>query len=314
MLRAGLAAALLALLLPAASAPAGGGSLAVDATADNHAISPLIYGMSNADPVLAGQVDLPLNRYGGNLADTYNYLQDLQNTGLDYFFESLPGCWNSAENWCANPPAPGHEQERYRAWITADHATNTDTLLVLPAMGRVTAGPPLYDHPFVCAFTQPGQDAYDPFQANCGNGQVGGSFIAPNVQDWTAWPPSANGGWVHDIVQHFGAGGVKYYGIGNEPALWNSTHHDMHPAPETYDELWQTTRDNALQVRAQDPTAKILGFSEWGWLNYYCSAADIADLGYCDPGAADRAAHGGTPLVNWLLQRRTSTRSTTACA
>ncbi len=50
-----------------------GGALTIDATADNHAIDPAIYGMSFADPVLAAQIDLPVNRYGGNTADTYNW-------------------------------------------------------------------------------------------------------------------------------------------------------------------------------------------------------------------------------------------------
>src|SRR3954471_19091121 len=148
-----LAAAVLlavAALATGSGTSAATGALTVDVAADNHSISPYIYGMSNADPVLAAQVDLPVNRYGGNLADTYNWQQDLFNTGLDYFFESLPGCWGAADNWCASPPAD--PSSRYRAWVTADQATGTDTLLVLPAMGRVTAGPPAYNHPFPCGY------------------------------------------------------------------------------------------------------------------------------------------------------------------
>src|SRR2546423_11153659 len=87
------AAGLLAVaaLLACSGARGSGGTLAVDAAADNHAISPLIYGMSNADPALAAQIGLPVNRYGGNLADTYNWRADLRNTGADWYFENLPG-------------------------------------------------------------------------------------------------------------------------------------------------------------------------------------------------------------------------------
>jgi len=77
---------------------------------------------------------------------------------------------------------------------------------------------------------------------------------------------------------------------------------DMHPAPETYDELWQKTRDYGAAVRAADPSAKILGFSEWGWPNYFCSAADHIDSG-CFASSPDRKKHGGTPLVEWLLRK-----------
>src|SRR5205085_105561 len=100
----------------------------------------------------------------------------MENTGNDWYFENLPGCWNDAEGWCSNPPAD--PSTRYQSWVNADRSTGTRSLIVLPLMGRVTAGPPKYDHPFVCGFpgtANSGQDGYDPYDTNCGNGQVGGS-------------------------------------------------------------------------------------------------------------------------------------------
>jgi hypothetical protein len=117
--------------------------------------------------------------------------------------------------------------------------------------------------------------------------------------------PSFDGDWVKKLKSLYGSaanGGVRFYELGNEPGLWNSTHRDMHPAPETYDELWQKTRDYGAAVRAADPSAKILGFSEWGWPNYFCSAADHIDSG-CFASSPDRKKHGGTPLVEWLLRK-----------
>ena len=310
MSRAAVSAVLLAAacaLVAGAGARASGGALTIDAAADNHPISPLIYGMSNADPALAAQVSLPVNRYGGNLADTYNWQTDTFNTGSDWYFENIPGCWNSDEGWCSSPPAS--PATRYRSWIDSDRSAGAKTLLVLPLMGQVAAPPPTYDHPFVCGFPRTAnnhQDGYDPYDTNCGNGQVGGVQIAPPAPpDWIAAGASWNAGWLADIVGHFGrasSGGVAFYGLGNEPGLWDWTHHDMHPAPETYDELWQKSRDTALAVRSADPTAQILAFSEWGWPNYFCSAADDVSQG-CSATSPDRAAHGGTPLVTWLLQQ-----------
>jgi hypothetical protein len=305
--RAAPAAVLLAVVALAAGSTgsAATGALTVDVAADNHSISPYIYGMSNADPALAAQIGLPVDRYGGNLADTYNWQADMQNTGNDYYFENLPGCWNDAEGWCSDPPLD--PSSRYRNWVDADRTTSTKSLIVLPLMGRVAAGPPRYDHPFVCGFPRTansGQASYDQYDTNCGNGKVEGKWITP-TQDWIAAGPSWNEAWLADITSHFGqasAGGVMFYGLGNEPGLWNDTHHDMHPSPDTYDELWQATRDNAIKVRTADPTAQILAFSEWGWPNYFCSSADDLSDG-CDATDTDRAAHGGTPLVRWLLQQ-----------
>ncbi len=98
---------------------------------------------------------------------------------------------------------------------------------------------------------------------------------------------------------------MKFYELGNEPALWDQTHRDMHPQATTYDELWQKSETTAAAVKATDPTAKVLAFSEWGWPNYLCSAADEIQNG-CSASSPDRAHHGGVPLVAWLLEQAQS--------
>jgi hypothetical protein len=69
---------------------ATGPALSVDAGADQHAISPLIYGMNFADEALAQELRLPLNRWGGNSTTRYNWQIDVHNTGSDYYFENIP--------------------------------------------------------------------------------------------------------------------------------------------------------------------------------------------------------------------------------
>lgn len=90
-------------------------------------------------------------------------------------------------------------------------------------------------------------------------------------------------------------GGVNFYALDNEPGLWHETHRDVHPQPVTYDDLWTRTLDYATAVKAVDPSAQVLGPCVWGWCEYFYSAADG-----CQPGA-DRAAHGGMPLLEWYL-------------
>jgi hypothetical protein len=81
----------------------------------------------------------------------------------------------------------------------------------------------------------------------------------------------------------------------NEPALWNSTHRDVHPQPLSYDELWTRTLDYASVAKARDPAAQVLGPESWGWCEYFWSAVDGCSNG------SDRAAHGGLGLLEWYL-------------
>ena len=288
---------------PGALGAAQGPSLAVNAGADRHAISPNLYGLNFAPTGLANELDLPVDRWGGNTTDTYNWKIGASNTGNDYFFENIPDCFDPPTYDCSDGPKLG-----YKRFINKDRQVGARTLLTLPMMGWVAKdGKP--NHPFTCGFPTsvfPSQDAVDPFDPHCGNGLQGGSPLASDpTRDGIKVGPSFNANWVESLTGTYGSaasGGVRFYELGNEPALWDSTHRDMHPAPETYNELWAKSRDLGAAVKAADPTAKVLGFSEWGWPNYFCSAADNVENG-CFASSPDRANHGGTPLVEWFLQK-----------
>ena len=90
---------------------------------------------------------------------------------------------------------------------------------------------------------------------------------------------------------------MRYVELDNEPSLWDSTHRDVHPDPLTYDELTQRAIDYAKAIKAADPSARVVGPSDWGWCAYLYSPADP---GHCSAGA-DRAAHGGVPMAAWYL-------------
>src|SRR6185503_2152892 len=90
------------------------------------------------------------------------------------------------------------------------------------------------------------QDSFDPYEAGCGDGRRGGAFLTPPPQSTTsvAAAPAFAGAWVSYLTGTFGPSkGRRIYALDNEPNLWSSTHHDVHPARLTYDELWQRTRD-----------------------------------------------------------------------
>ena len=282
-------------------------SLAIDAAADQHPVSPAIYGMNFADPALGRELALPTDRWGGNTTDTYNWRLGSSNTGNDWYFENTADCQDPAYKWCNGGAGPS--VFAYRDFVAKDRSLGAQTVFTLPLMGYVAATAPL-DHPFQCGFPKalfPTQDSFDPYDPGCGNGQQGTVKLAADpARDGIPIDASYDGALVQDLVGRYGSaarGGVGLYELGNEPALWNDTHRDMHPAPASYDELWQKTRDAAVAVKAADPGAGVLGFSEWGWPNYLCSAADEVDVNGCTARSPDRANHGGVPLAEWLLQQ-----------
>jgi hypothetical protein len=297
-------------LMAVAAAAEPGPALRVDLTADRHAISPQVYGMSFADPVLATEIGLPVDRWGGNHTDRYNWRIDTWNTGRDWFFENIAGCWAACNG---APPA-----ERSREWeriVDGDRAIGAQTLLTLPMVGWV-AKDVRYVHPLLCSFPRSeiaDQDAFDvewtePGDDACGNGRRDGAWLrGQNDPDVASTPstPQLSGDWIAAIRARYGAGAVRLYGLGNEPGLWDDTHVDVHPAPATYEEIAQKSVALATAVKDADPEARTLGFSEWGWPNYECSSADLDALPYrrCSPAGPDRAAHGGQPLATWFLDR-----------
>lgn len=295
------------LVAPPARAATDGPDLTVDAGSGQHRISPDIYGINGADEALAAAIDLPVDRWGGDTTETYNWKIRGANEGLNWYFENFPDCWTDAFGYCAT----GHDYSAVDALVEKDRRVGASTLLTLPALGWV-ARSVAYDQDQPCSYPASvfdPQDDHDPYHAACGNGRRNGHWItSPAVDPTVAGRPAGagwGGDWVTDLVARYGPaadGGVRLYALGNEPGLWNDSHHDFHPDPLTYDELWAKGRDLATAVKAADPGAQVLGPVEWGWPNYFCSTADVPDNG-CTPESPDRAAHGGTDLSSWYLQQ-----------
>jgi hypothetical protein len=308
----GLAAvlAILGICAPGAAA-ATGPALTVDPTsADHHAISPNIYGLNFADPTLGAEIGVPLDRWGGNGTDTYNWQLGSQNLGSDWYFENVADCFAAAYNWCSGMSK--NTVFAYRDFVHKDRNLGAKTLITLPMAGSVAKDAPVA-HPLTCGYPKtqwPTQDSFDPYDPNCGNGQRGGkTFAGKPANDGVAINASYDGSWVTSLVKQYGPAsstGVGFYELGNEPSLWSDTHRDIHPKPETAAELWQKSEALATAVKAADPSAKVLGFSEWGWPGYFCTGADTPGNGCDQHGCTtspDCANHGHLPMAEWLLQR-----------
>src|SRR4051794_39168582 len=74
---------------------AAGPALSINAEANQHAISPLIYGINFADAALAQDLRLPIDRWGGNSTTRYSWQNDIANHASDWFFENIP--WDNPD-------------------------------------------------------------------------------------------------------------------------------------------------------------------------------------------------------------------------
>jgi len=266
-------------------APGEGPPLSVDAAAGRHPINPHIYGMNFTDEDVAEAVRLPVRRWGGNSTSRYNWEIDVHNTGSDWYYENIPN-------------SPGAVD----GFVEQDQGTSTETILTMPLIGW-TPKRRLANHPYDCGFKVSmygPQDSVDPWDTDCGNGDLDGVPIVGNNPLDTSMviTESFVVAWIDHLSATHGSaasGGVRFYNLDNEPMLWNSTHRDVHPSPVTYDEIRDRTYLYAAAVKAADPAAQTLGPVTWGWCAYLYSASDG-----CSPGP-DRLAHGDVDFTVWYL-------------
>ena len=113
--------------------PGAGPALTVNAAAGQHAISPDIYGLNFADQNLAADLDLPVNRWGGNATTRYNWQLDISNHASDWYFENIDSAVANPQNL---PNGSSSDQ-----FVDQNRATGTDSLLTLPLIGYTPKGP-----------------------------------------------------------------------------------------------------------------------------------------------------------------------------
>jgi hypothetical protein len=273
--------------------PGAGPALTVNVAANRRPISPNIYGMNFAPAALADELDLPVNRWGGNATSRYNWQTDISNHASDWYFENIK------ESDATNLPA---DSAAIR-FIEQNRNTNTDTLLTLPMMGYVSSS-----NSAACGFSiakygaQTGNDWQ--WRPDCGNGTLlGGAPVAGNdpLDTSIVITQSFVADWVNYLEGRYGAagsGGVRFYNLDNEPGLWSGTHRDVHPNFLTYDEIHTRTIQYAVVIKAADPSALILGPVQDGWTRYWYASYD----GSGGP-IQDRQNHGNTPFAPWFMEQ-----------
>lgn len=265
--------------------------ISVDAGADQHPISDLIYGVNFANSNQLADLNSPLNRSGGNAETRYNWNVNAHNRGADWFFESI-----------ADPSAtPGASADDH---VANSKAAGADAMITIPTMGWVAK-----DRTMRWSYSKAkygAQDAYDPYQPDAGNGTHNGIIITTNdPTDANVLLDSMNQqNWVEHLTNQWGlanGGGVRYYLMDNEPSLWNTTHFDVHHSATSEGDVRDKLFDYGSKVKAVDPGALICGPEEWGWNGYFYSGVDQQ---FVPVGPyPDRSTNGNMDFIPWYLDQ-----------
>ncbi len=267
----------------------------VNAAANRHPIDPRIYGVAFADAATLADLGITINRWGGNAMSRYNWAISTANRCKDYYFENIPDTVSAGD---------GSNGKSADDFIGPTLAAGAQAIMTVPMMGLLPK-----DRTIRCGYSfalYGAQDAYDPFDADCGSGKAVGTHArllhVNNPNDTSAVYTSAHqANWIQHNIATFNAasaGGVRYYALDNEPVLWSYDHWDVHPNGSTYDEVWSKMQDYGAMIKAQDPSALTTGIEEWGWSGYFDSGIDAENQ-----NNADRMAHGDIPYAEWLLQQ-----------
>ena len=274
--------------------------IAIDAGANRHLISALIYGTAFASKEQLQALNATLNRSGGNGSTRYNWKLNASNHANDYFFESIG----------ESSAVPGESGDTF---VAASKAGGAQPMLTVPMLGWVAKLGPAREKLAGFSVKKYGpQQKTDPYMPDAGNGlKLDGKTEVPagdpNDANLPATPDFQRG-WLDHLTTKWGkaaGGGVGWYLLDNEPALWNGTHRDAHPKGATMEEVLDDTLAYSAMIKSIDPAAKTLGPEEWGWNGYIYSGADeqYGAAHHWDGTYPDRAAHGGMDYLPWLLDQ-----------
>jgi hypothetical protein len=264
-------------------------TVSVDVARDRHPIKPEIYGVGFATAGQLREMNIPLNRWGGNATTRYNWKLKATNHASDYFFESISS------------------DDDPDLFISDARISGTEVMMTIPTIGWVaTLGANRAKLASFSVKKYGPQQATDPFMPDAGNGikpGKGGPITNNDPNDANIPVDSSfQQQWVQHIVQQWG--GVRYYILDNEPSIWHETHRDVHPTGASMDEVADRMIDYASHIKAADPNGLVVGPEEWGWLGYFYSGLDQQTAAKNNfTSFPDKAAHGGVDYIPYVLSR-----------
>ncbi len=296
-------------------------SVTINVLANRHTISPYIYGGAfpqDAPTITAS--GLPIVRWGGNGASTYNWQLGTSNADNDYYFEDF--AWSALNN------TADASSTQFITDVKAAGSVPLMTMVMLPWVAQsaetsVTQGGTDNYH-WSFSASQDGETycSFDQYNIDAGNGIEAGSSCASNPVYYTATPAALNRTyfplldttsdtcttgncmyrepWAQAMASAMGSGtcaipystitSCHFYDMDNEIDIWGGTHRDVHPNPTTYSELRDVYLTEAGNLKGWDPQAIRLGWVSCCWGPYWDSAA-----------TGDKALHANIDFMPWWL-------------
>ncbi len=298
-------------------------SVTIDVLANRHTISPYIYGGAFPNDAAAiTDSGLPIVRWGGNGASTYNWQLGTTNADNDYYFEDFAfGALN-------NPADSSSTQ--FITDVKSAGSVPLMTMVMLPWVAQTAETPgaggnihwsfPETEYPTQCGFDQ--------FNSDAGNGIIAGTgtcatnnpaqyqtasdadlsrtyfpLLDDHTQTCTASTCEYRDDWATALAAAFGSGtcaipystitSCHFYDMDNEIDIWNGTHRDVHPNPTTFQELGSVFLTESANLKGWDPAAIRLGPVSCCWYFYWRSAT----------GASDTSSNGGVDFLPWWLNQ-----------
>lgn len=269
----------LALAVSAASAQ----TIRIHADAPGHKISPAIYGINclstgKATYLAADSALLGSDRMGGNRMTGYNWENNFSSAGSDW--------QHSSDNWMTQNPLPTATGVggSVGSFVERNIALGRAPIVQLQMAGYVAAD---------------------------GAGTVTEAQAAPSARwkkvvfakgsPFTLAPSSTDSFVYMDeevnyLVSRFGRadqGGVPYYQLDNEPALWTVTHARLHPQGFSMRELLDNSEALSKAVKAVDPSAKVIGSESFGAMEMWsCGYSSQNSWATCPDWNPYKATYG----------------------
>jgi hypothetical protein len=250
---------------PPALPPVQGGDLAFSVIPAKviGAISPYVYGI-NSQP--GAGINATVRRMGGNRQTAYNWEINASNAGSDY--RHVNDDWPCTVLGYTDCDRPGAQMSDF---VAANKKAGMESIVTIPMADWVSAD----KRGEVRENEKPPSARFKRSVAH----KEGPYTLDPDKNDDVVYEDEL----VNFLVKKFGTakeGGVKFYSLDNEPALWSSTHPRIHPDPTTFREIVSRTEATASAITQIDPAAVVLGGVMYGWNEYmtFQGAPDAKEL------------------------------------
>jgi regulator of RNase E activity RraA len=226
-------------------------------------ISPYVYGINSQPP---GATGATVRRMGGNRQTAYNWEINGSSAGSDY--------QQSSDDWpctvlgytgCKTQPGA-----QFLEFAQANRKLGLASVATIPIVDYVVADE---NGTVTVEEKAPSKRWHRSFPQK--PGAPGSLSLTPDLTDDNVYQDEL----VNLLVKKLGPadrGGIKFYSLDNEPALWPTTHPRVHPDKTTYAEMVKRTEATASAVVALDPSAVVLGGVMFGW-SEYMSLSDAPD-------------------------------------